>query len=230
MSLTVCLVNYQALAAVSLSWESLLAHHPRPRLYAWDNGSTDGAAEYLQGEADRFWSGDNSREHGWCLDQLIREVETEYTLVLDNDVVFYGSLLPDMQAQAAFCVAPAPRWDPGHFTCRGLPVTGQPRIDPCCALFQTRPLQALLQQVSFGTYLGVGTHEFFDTGAMVYRAAQCAGLRVEQPLWIWDRLVHWGAVSGMWQDPDSPYALSRHERYAMIQALLAQQRRGEALR
>ena len=216
-NVTVAMVSFNAADAAALTWESLIRHNGEFSLYVWDNGSTDGAADYLKARAALFLKGANrpAHEHGACLDALIGRIDTDYTLVLDTDVEFLEPAVYDMlcevQRQDALCCAPAPVRDLGNASMFGKTLRGQRRIDPCCALFNTHKLKTLLTRFSFGTYLRWNAGEWFDTGAMLYRAADLSGMVVSEPDWVRRRLIHFGGMSAIFH-PTNAHAAQEFQK------------------
>lgn len=211
--ITVCVVVHNAADCVALMRESLLHYHPEQalRFHGVDNGSTDGAGEYLNQHFDRVVHyEDNEHRHGICMDDLCREVQTPYTLVTDSDVEFTGDVLgPAIETLEAYaCITPTPRYDMGRTVVWGDELFGQQRIDPAFALWRTADLQRLLRYTSWCIYLSTDAHEYWDGGAMLYRFAQCAGVPVLRSSWIWRDFTHFGEVSALWHVRNLPEAQS----------------------
>lgn len=227
IDLTVCLVNFYAADAVALALESFQKFHPGThyRLHVLDNGSADGAAEYLRERADVFLEGTNSVSHGESLTRLCETVETRYLLAMDNDLEFVGDALEEMypavQREGIYCACP-PRPYGRRDEPFGQAVIFEGRPPMCCqwspniclGLMRTDVVRHLLQYVSFGHYINHHRNEFFEMGAMVYRAAAAAGWDIVELPSLWHKVRHWGGVSRLWAgiaEVDRPEIQARYE-------------------
>lgn len=207
--ITVICVTQNGLDLLRLAVESLYLHNPDCRflLWVWDNDSADGTRDWLRDRCDRLWvkSGPMGHHHGIPLDRMVAAVETPYVLTLDNDVVFRGPVLGDMlralRDTGAFACGPSQRCDMGTVEHRGVTLVGQPRVDPCCALFRTPELQRLTAHISFSPAESVNTGRFYDTGALITAAAHGAGLRTVELPWVWERFTHFGCMTWAGQAP-----------------------------
>ncbi len=221
MDCTVCVVNLGMKDAFDLMWQSFKAHHGDGYpLYVWDNGSKDGCDQLGRMYATKFTMGCAS--HGVALDKLCKTVETPYILVADNDVEFLAPVIEEMKAESAFCVSPPDRYGMGGAEYMGYPCKGQPRIDPCCALFRTEELNRLLEFTSFAFYVSPHQAKNYDTGSMLYQFALATGLTVSQPSWLWEKVHHFGGITWMSSAPEgSTERRKANERYSDIQKRLA---------
>lgn len=111
---TLCTVAFNGLYAASLMWESFCKYHDKPTLFVYENGSTDGTAEYFKERADFMWRSDKNECHGLGLDRLCKKVETEYTLTVDTDVEFHKPTVPMMKSLDAFAVHQCRWWETGR--------------------------------------------------------------------------------------------------------------------
>lgn len=96
--LTILTVNHNSVDALALMRESFLHHHPdladKTLFYGWDNGSTDGAREYMMKHWHHVHTEPENDEYGGLghgADALSRLVETPYCCLVDSDVEFVGS-------------------------------------------------------------------------------------------------------------------------------------------
>lgn len=201
---TVVTSAWNALHALELMRESFLRHHPEPVLwYVADDGSKDGALEYLREHADLLFENDHRIGMGANLDRLCLQVGTPYTLVLDSDLEFLGPVLPRLisEIEDAFCIAPSfvpgGKWD----SPLGL-LDNQPKIDHSTALFRTDQLQRILGYVSFSQYVCTCLKKNYDGGGMLLTAARCIGLQVKDASWVRNLVVHYGGLSSSYLEPE----------------------------
>lgn len=231
--LTVCVVNYNAADAVALALESFRHAHPglSYQVFAYDNGSTDGAAEYLESRCDLVLHGRNTLSHGYCLTELMKRVETPYALSLDNDVEIHEPIYELMQAalkEGVYCVCPPRLYD---FTGAMADIYGEPWAsqwspDICVGLFNMPRLSEILEDVTFGYYLDTDRKLFYETGGMVYRMAKAAGYRLAELPDLRKKITHYGRVSTLWSgvsDEDRPHIERRYECIQRSLQLLRQQ-------
>ena len=202
--ITVCIASYNAKEALVLSVESLKRHHPNTsmRIVITDNGSTDGAKDYARSVADVFYDRPEAVEHGTMLEQMVADTDSQFVLTMDNDVEVLGPVLEQMQVaiqNGAFCCCHADglpeTWEKKWFDFRGVNMVGQPRINPCFALFDGNTLREMLKHIGFGTYCHYPRSEFYDTGSMLFKISSLLGHRtVAMPPGV---VFHYGSVSGM---------------------------------
>lgn len=197
MDVTVVLATYNAVKAVALSWESFKFHHGNIELFAGDDGSDDGADCYIKNKANLFRQY-KGVHHAAILDDLCKLVKSKYTLIIDSDVEFLRPVLGDMlntiEINKAWCVAASSRLH-GEFTQNNVMMQAQRRIDPMCALFDTKQLQKFLRWFTFGPYTDHQRRRFFDTGGMLYCVAQAAGLKTVELEELRRQVVHYGGMS-----------------------------------
>lgn len=244
VDLTLVLSNYNALDAVALTLESFRYYHPDVEymVYAIDNGSTDGAKEYLFHNADVVCHKDNSLPHGDNLSKLCSMVFTPYTMTLDNDMEFKAPVYEKMKAyfdDPDVYLVCRDRGEPkpfGYADIMGDGVQYECEWSPdiSCGLYRTSQLQHLLQYVNLGYYMQRSTKQFFETGAMHYRMAMCKGWKLVQLPELNFDVHHYGQISCLWHDPHYPNldkssesTRIRHERYEIIRSRLAELREKE---
>lgn len=220
---TVCVANLGVKDAFDLMWKSFCKHHGEYPLYVWDNGSKDGCDSLGRMYATKYREGNES--HGVSLDRLCRMVETEYVLVSDNDVEYLAPVVDDMIAEDAFCVCPPERFGQGSAEFMGFQCEGQPRIDPCCALFRTDELKELLQFASFAFYVSPHQNRHYDTGSMLYHFARAVGKSIKTPGWLWERIYHYGTLTwGLGSPEGSNERVLAESRYTTVRGRLAEYR------
>lgn len=189
--ITLCTVSLNAYHACALMWGSYLRHHPKAPLYAWDNKSEDGAAEYFKKHATLFMTGDRV-EHGVALDVLCKRVETKYTLVVDTDVEFVDDLYAGWEFDDRYyCYGSLRR---GYYVNERKEVF-QNGVHPCCAIYKTETLQKLLEHFSFSVYINTNVKKLYDTAAMLSFVAEAAGLKLHTPPDWENRFIHYGAIT-----------------------------------
>ena len=208
---TVIVAVFNAVKPLELAVRSLFSYHPQAILWAWDNGSSDGAMEYAQKAASRMFYGDHHTEHGYALDEMAKQVQTEFTVTMDSDVEFTGAAIDDAIAalrknSRLFCVCLSTKESVGISSWFGYELVGQPRLDPAFAVFRTKQLQAILSRVSFCLHFCFGQKRLFDVGAMIY-AVDPDGVLQENGLW--DKVIHYGGLSTLFKDKGIPDSLRK---------------------
>ncbi len=243
---TVCTVAYNAAAAVELMWESYrYRHRSVGPLFAHDNGSTDGAAEYLKTHADKFVQSVRNVGHGPALNDLCAVVTTPYTLVCDTDVEFFVPVVDRLIAElevpgvGGVCYpSAAGRATLGPCKFGVTDMLSLARIDPCCAMFRTADLQRWLRATAptgWGMHVEPAYRLLYDCGAVVRSALEADGFRLAQPAWLGADVRHWGGVTCMFvvdelpagqllsvePNPDTVQA-ARRDRYRQVKQQLAE--------
>lgn len=196
---TLVTVSHNLLYGVKLMYESFRKFHPGVKFYAWDNASTDGTREYLQKEANYCEAHDTNIWHCPALDRICHRVQTTYTLIVDTDIEFRQETLSRMLAEDAFLVAPPRGKNPISLVSliKQSNLISQDTAHPCCILFRTKELQALLKQWSFSPYICLDRHECYDAAGMITKVAKEKGLKCVMPNWILDKHVyHYGNMTG----------------------------------
>jgi hypothetical protein len=218
---TALVVGQNNREGLRLSVESLREHNRDVGLRVWyfDHDSTDGAAEWGRDHCDRVFrkTGPMGHHHGQALDLMVQAVTTPYALTLDNDVLSSGPtlarMIADLDAAGAFAAAPAAKEGMGEVDHFGRTLVGQPRIDPCFALFRADRLAGMTRRVSFSPYECTNLAKFYDTGGMVRAAAEGAGLGVLDLPWVWEAIRHYGSMTwASFAPPDSPVGRLYAER------------------
>lgn len=209
--LTIVNQNYNAIDAISLMRESFLHYHPnlaeRTVWYCCDGGSSDGALEYCQRHFDYTHEIEpENRFPRIGADELCKMAATPYILYIDSDIEFLneivGELIGRMEAESIDCLTYEPLYHPRPVTLcdiygnRKL-YDGASRIDSAFSLWKREPLQRLLQYFSWGRCLSLDTLEYCDSGAVLYRAAMLAGMKVVMVPELRDSVKHYGEVSMM---------------------------------
>lgn len=200
---TILIVNQDRKDALRLAVESLRRHNTDVKflLWIWDNNSTDGSQEWARDNCDRLFVKDSLMgcHHGIPLDRMCQLVETPFTVTLDNDVrtkaPFLRRLIDEIRDVAAFAAGPKARMSMGTVMGPRVLMHGQPRIDPCCAVFDTHQIARMTRSVSFTSFECEKLARFYDTGSMIRQAAEGAGLRVLDLDWLWDSIEHYGAMT-----------------------------------
>jgi hypothetical protein len=188
---TLCTVVHHAPEAAALMWESYCKHHDRTPLFVCDNG---GGEEYFKEKADLFISPGKNIGHGRGLDALCLSVETPYTLICDTDIEFLLPTVSEMKSKDAFAVCNLRTYYEGMHKEDLWKI--EAGFDPHCALFKTKPLQALLKHFSFTEYRLLNETVYYDVGCMLYRAALAANLGIHNAsLWLPKHVHHFGHVS-----------------------------------
>lgn len=222
--------------ALLLMWESFNVHHARVPFIGFNNSGwqDEELARVFERSADLVLTGPNPPwPHGKALDALCAKVTTPYTLIVDSDVEFrapvLGDMLRDLQAGpdmlACFLPDRVP-FEPWTTPIWGHTLHVQHRINPALVLFDTRRMAPTLQHFSWSTYFCTDLGEYFDAGALLYRAGAAQGWQFSEPEWLHERVVHYGGISKL-TDPDAP-EIDREiaaERYAVIQERLQNLRR-----
>lgn len=231
---TAVCVSFNACDALALTVESFRKYHPdlNIRWLVYDNGSTDGALEYAQEFAETVIHGDNTLSHGECLTELCQRVDTEYVLTLDNDLEFTGRVWETMLAPLQDCEVYGScltRLYPfGQIQFLGKPFQAQWSPNIACGLMEADRVKQILDVgLTFGYYFNDQRAEFFETGAMFWRAAKACGWRIEEIEELWESVIHYGSVSTLWLSRDTPLNQEAlrdreiiQERYANIQTRL----------
>lgn len=225
--ITVLVVGQDNRDSLRLAVESLRRHNGDTPflLWYWDNDSTDGAREWAEANCDRVFRkpGPIGHHHGVPLDSMVQEVVSPYTVTLDNDVIsrgpVLGRMLRHLEHTGAFAVNPACRLPLGEVDHFGRLLIGQPRVDPCCAMFRTPELARLTRRVSFTPAEAANLARFYDTGGLIRHAAEGCGLRVDDADWVWEAIDHVGAMTwAQWSEPGTDI----HRDYAARKARVAQ--------
>ena len=227
-SCTVVCAIHGAKHAFDLMWRSFDKWHRPTPLYVCNTGGDDDCAELGRKYATEYVEAPVS--HGVAIDLLCSMVKTPYVLVSDSDVEFLAPVVDDMIAEQAFCVSPPDRYGQGSAEYMGFKTYGQPRIDPCCALFQTLPLQSLLNHTSFAFYVSPHQAKHYDTGSMLYHVAKARQgalgpaadiYNCKTPDWLWKNIHHFGSLSWGLTSPEGSHDHEvAIERYAQIQQRL----------
>lgn len=224
---TICLVSHDALHALELCVESFRKYHSEPvRWHICDNGSEDGACEYAETVADVMLYGARQASHGESLTYLVQTVQTPYFLALDNDIEFTGPVL-DMLRDAlepeheAYCACLTRLYAWGKFDIGG--VVMDPLWSPNIAvgLLKTDMVKRLLAPIekdgrplsTFGYWQNSERREHGETGAMVYRMALAAGYKLVELPELWERVIHHGSLSAMFNQAErDPVLVERYEK------------------
>lgn len=201
---SVCVVSWNAAYSLALMWEAYQRLNPEypAKLLVLDNGSTDGALEYAKRHADLVLLGDNTRNHGWALTELVRRAETAYVLTMDNDAFFTRpggvDYMMECFTSGTLCVCP----DRPHTLGKGLPYGAHRTIewgpDISCALFRTDVIQRICKHFHFGYYGDLVSERVYETGGMVWRVGNVMGLDSVEPPRMSGYVRHVGSVSGLW--------------------------------
>lgn len=202
-AITVCTVSYSAKYALANMWESYRKHNPEypSCLYVLDNGSVDGAREYAERHADLILLGHNVRNHGVCLTEIARRVETPYLLVSDNDIFWKkpGGVryMMDHLKEDTWVVCPnRPGVEKGEMIAPGHHIAYSPGI--YVGLFRTEVFQKVCRELDLGYYGEFKNGTVYETGGLAWKVAQTHGLdSVELPE-LWDYVTHYGTVSRLW--------------------------------
>lgn len=229
---TVCCVTQDQKDALRLAVESFRRHNTDVPflLWVWDNESTDGAREWAEANADRVFRkpGPLGHNHAHALDAMVAAATTPFVMTLDNDThttaPVLGRMVAELRTTGAFAVGPAARFGMGEVDHFGRRLVGQPRIDPCCALFRTPALARLAARVSFVPYECCNAGKYFDTGAMIRHAAEGCGLGVVDAPWVWDAVRHYGSMTlGYNARPNAPGRAVYEDRLRQVTAALEAQ-------
>lgn len=229
--ITILIATQDNLDSLRLTVESLRFHNPDVDflLWIWDNNSTDGAQQWARDHADRLFIKDEylGDHHGIPLDRMCQLVQTPYVLTLDNDVrttaPFLARMLEEIRTTNAFAVSPKSRFPMGSVDHHGQTLFGQPRIDPCCSLFDTHRLAKMTRSVSFCRCESTGQAKFYDTGAMLRQAAEGGGHLVVDADWLWDCIHHYGAMTWAGYAPDeTPTKATHSKRMARLRSHLVE--------
>lgn len=92
------IVSYNTLPFLKMAVLSARRHISGPKqVWVWDNGSTDGSAEWAAKNADRVFSGINAvHGHGRALNEMVRECgDEDRILTMDSDVEIIDQINPE---------------------------------------------------------------------------------------------------------------------------------------
>lgn len=230
---TMVCANLGMSSAFQLMWESFCKYHKRGEvvLYVLNQPVQDGltiiddATEYSERVADRCFKPDTMICHGAALDLLCSEVETPYTLIVDNDIEFVApvlsGMLEAMEQNGTFGVC-APCIGLGTTSLYGVETAGQERIEPWCALIVTRQVKRVLKQFSWSSYASRDLGQHWDVGGMFLKGMRLLGLDVSRLSGIFLKVHHFGCVSwGAYAPEGSPIRAIAEGRYAEIKGRLA---------
>lgn len=204
VDITVVTVSWNAKYSLALLWESYQRYNQNypAKLWVLDNGSTDGALEYAKRHADLVLLGNNTRNHGWCLTELIRRVETPYVLTMDNDAYFTQAGAIDLMMQHltpdTLCVCPDRPSTLGKGNPYGHCHTIEWSPDVSCTLFRTEVIQSLCQHFHLGYYGDLVSERVYETSGLVWRVAKTIGMDSEELPELKDYYHHVGAMSALW--------------------------------
>jgi len=223
---TLITVFHNGIHALKLLWRSFSNANPEPALFwCYDNASNDGSGYYAKSVSNYTFRSCCNYGHGRGLDTLCAKVRTPYTLIADVDVEFLQPATARMIAElkgtpSALCTAyPSLKEEcvvVNNYL--GSNLSGQKRINPCCAMFDTLKLQQVLKYFSFGVYGGPG--KFYDVGAMIYTASLACNLSVLEPTWIRQAVRHYGGIGGYVSGAfpkDSPKFIASQKAYSLIE-------------
>jgi hypothetical protein len=232
---TLCCVSRNAVDALALMWESYNYYNPdHPALlYVHDNASTDGALEYAKEHAALVQEGDNTKNHGMWLSELVAQVKTPWVVTVDNDLSFrkFGGMqfAFDHLADDVYVVCPDryghPKWEP--FGPSGLNIMWRNAYSPniCFGVFHTKVLQKCQQFFHLGWYVDHNTQQAFETGGVVWRVAETCGYHSEELPELWDYVFHHGQISCIGNMTDevlaSEWGQTLQARYDVIKQELA---------
>lgn len=230
--LTVCITSYNTLPFLQLTVKSLRRHcRDWVKVWIWDNGSTDGSAEWAMANSDSFFSGSNiDHGHGGAMDIMGKAVQTDYVAFVDSDVEFRGDPFPGA-IQHLQLYPDAFACDGGFFSIAHkpfvLPWSGErviqmPRIDPCCAVLDSDDLKCLLNKgVSWKpTQMG---EVWYDVGGKLLEAALANGLSLHESRSIKESVHHFGNSTWPANGCEDPEVLARVElNRKQVEQLLAQ--------
>lgn len=202
--ISICVVSWQAAYSLSLLWEGYQRYNPDfpAKLLVLDNASTDGALEYAKRQADLVLLGNNTKNHGWGLTELVRRADTPYVLTMDNDAFFTrpGAVAYMMKHMSlnTLCVCPDRPHTAGKGRSYGHNGTIEWGPDISCALFRTDVIQRICEHFHFGYYGDLVSERVYETGGMVWRVGQVLGLDSVEPPNMGDYVRHVGNMSGLW--------------------------------
>lgn len=201
--LTLCVNSYNARYAMAMMWESYRLYNPDfpAKLFVLDNGSWDGAKEYAERHADLLLLSNNTRNHGVCLTEMIRRVETEYVITIDNDIAFLKlgcmRFMLEHLDDYAWCVCPnRPGLRKGDTVDDTRCIGYSPNI--CIGLFRTKVVQKICRELDLGYAGDFTTGYVWETGGLAWHVARTHGLdSVELPE-LWQYVDHYGNMSQLW--------------------------------
>lgn len=202
--ITCCVTSWNARYALSAMWESYCLRNPEwpAKLFVLDNGSTDGALEYAVWHADLVLRANNTRNHGVCLTEMGRRVQTEFLLVTDNDILWTlpggMDLMMERLKPDTWCVCPS-RHDgsrPDFIDTRRM-ILYSPNI--CVGLFRTETFQRICRELDLGYAGDFTTGGVWETGGLAWHVARTHGLDSVELAEMWRYVDHYGNVSQIWQ-------------------------------
>jgi glycosyltransferase involved in cell wall biosynthesis len=240
---TILLATRNGADVVRLTLSSLRRFTPEAyRVIVADNGSTDGARDYL-GSLDwiEIFDRDPRRaltSHGATLDWLARKVRTRYFLTLDSDVVFLrrgwlSDLREVIEKRGAVAVG---EFEPGLGGYRS-------RLAPYVLLLDTKRFRALRcsfrscvlmsdpadvrrwhrrppsENLDFAELCAYPSGAFYSTGAMLFERIVQSGLDwVSTPPQIRRKYDHLGHMS--WGAGEARFAADHRSKLARVRKLL----------
>lgn len=202
-AITICTVSYNARYMLAAMWESYRKFNPDfpARLMVMDNGSVDGALDYATRHADLVLLGHNARNHGVCLTEVARRVQTPYLLVSDNDILWKrpGGMRKMMEHMGPKTWVVCPNRSgvaKGEMIAPLHRIAYSPGI--YVGLFRTEVFQTICRELDLGYYGEFNTGTVYETGGLAWLVARTHGLdSVELPE-LWDYVRHYGGVSRLW--------------------------------
>lgn len=162
------IVSYNTLPFLKMAVRSAQRHiQVDLDLWIWDNGSTDGSAEWAERNANRFFTGENRVDgHGAALNQMVDDLHNakpyEPVITMDSDVeivkpiwpVSVAMECPDMVHGCAYAdFHPLPEIDKDGRRMA-------PRVNPALALFSTA------RHASYDFIPCERDGRFYDVGAL----------------------------------------------------------------
>lgn len=217
--ITLCAVSMNAKYSLALMRESYAHYNPDwpAKLIVIDNGSTDGALEYAKQHANLLLLGENLLNHGVSLTAMVRRVDTEFCITIDNDISFTApngvQFMIDHMDEKTYCVCPDRYGHP-----KGVPfgtdMTNAYSPNICCGLFRTEVIQHLTQELTLGYYVDYQARQAMETGGLIWRVAKLFGLdSVELPE-LWHYCFHHGQISTLFNFvPNYPSYEGMAQRY-----------------
>lgn len=190
--------------AFRLTVDSFRRHNPGIPVWAWLNDVDADTREFATQNCARVFtkSGPLGHHHAEPLDQMVREVRTPFVLTLDDDVFCHApaveAIVREMNAAGDLAFAaslPASENMGSVLHHERVMLYGQPRIDPCFALFRTALVARMTHRVSFAPFECCNLGKFYDTGGMLRHAAEGAGYHVLELPWLKSKITHWGALT-----------------------------------
>lgn len=200
--------------AFRLTVDSFRRHNPGIPVWCWENEADGETRAFAAQNCERVFhkTGPLGHHHAEPLDRMIKEVKTPFVLTLDDDVMSHApaveQMIREMEAvgDLAFAASlPASENMGSVLHHEKVMLYGQPRIDPCFALFRTALVARMTTRVSFAPYECCNLGKFYDTGGMLRQAAEGAGYRVLELPWLKTKVTHWGALTWAgYASEDSP--------------------------